>query len=108
MPRPSARIGSRRARRIIELSADHGLTPTAIAGAVGCTVDAARDVLSGRTYRKLSRSFPIAAAATLPPEQVELILERRLDLVTAHRVYGVEHQARLGKRRARPTRKVRT
>lgn len=92
MPRTNARVGATRARAILHLYADHGAATAEIATACSIGIESVRAVLRGQTYRRVSRGLPLPSTVTA--EALDALLDRRLELIAAHRRYGERRRAR--------------
>jgi hypothetical protein len=102
MPPINARLGAVRARAILELHADFAVPPEELAKQTGLGLESIRAILRGQSYRRVSRGFPIAARdVALTPDRLQAILERRLELITAHRRFGESRAVRRARRSRR-------
>lgn len=101
MPPISRRLGQRRARAVIELAADFNVPAAQIARETGIGVWAVRAVLRGQTYRSVSRGFPVAVHGGLAADELDAILDRRLELIANVRRYREARRAQAAARRAR-------
>jgi len=109
MPRiHNSRASAQRAAAILARLVDYGEPTSVIAERFGVHPQTVRTLAAGIIHRGLSRAVPSVRMAVggVSSDEAEDILDRQLDLIVAHRLWG--ERAREHARRRRPARRTET